>query len=161
MTAGTHSIGNILNLFLNTSASIVKKTFKCKYNPLSIGNMFCCMEYVSVILIAVGRDSNPGLPGGRQASLCRTLYFATPHPCNSVGDRGSQRDVVYLGWPIASSLMSPNAGGWGGFGGVGGHSQWVQLCTRSPNKLWRSNSIINLWSATNARQRFTLIFSLL
>jgi hypothetical protein len=25
--------------------------------------------------------------------------------------RGSQRDVVYLGWPIASSYMSPNAGG--------------------------------------------------
>jgi hypothetical protein len=25
----------------------------------------------------------------------------------------SQRDVVYLGWPIAPSYMSPNAGGWG------------------------------------------------
>jgi hypothetical protein len=24
--------------------------------------------------------------------------------------RGSQRDVVYLGWPIASSYMSPNGG---------------------------------------------------
>ncbi len=39
---------------------------------------------------------------------------------------GSQRDVVHLGWPIASSYMSPNAG-------VGvelrGLSQKVQLCT--------------------------------
>ncbi len=25
--------------------------------------------------------------------------------------KGSQRDVVYLGWPIAPSYMSPNAGG--------------------------------------------------
>ncbi len=37
--------------------------------------------------------------------------------------------------------MSLNAGG----GGVWGLSQWVQLCTRSPNKLWRSSSIINIW----------------
>ncbi len=29
-------------------------------------------------------------------------------------------------------------------GGCGGLSQWVQLCTWSPNKLWRSNSILNL-----------------
>ncbi len=43
--------------------------------------------------------------------------------------RGSQRDVVYLGWPIAPSYMSPNAGE-----GDGG---WVQLCTWRPNKLWR------------------------
>jgi hypothetical protein len=32
--------------------------------------------------------------------------------------QGSQRDVVYLGWPIAPSYMSPNAGGWGGDCGV-------------------------------------------
>ncbi len=32
-----------------------------------------------------------------------------------------------------------------GGGGVHGLSQWVQLCTWSPNKLWRSNSIFNLW----------------
>jgi hypothetical protein len=42
----------------------------------------------------------------------------------------SQRDVVYLGWPIAPSYMSPNAGG----GGLQGLNQWVQLCTWSPNK---------------------------
>jgi hypothetical protein len=29
-------------------------------------------------------------------------------------------------------------------GGVRGLSQWVQLCTWSPNKLWRSNSIFYL-----------------
>jgi hypothetical protein len=36
--------------------------------------------------------------------------------------------------------MSPNAGG----GVLRGLSQWVQLCTWSPNKLWRSNSIFDL-----------------
>ncbi len=38
--------------------------------------------------------------------------------------RGAQRDVVYLGWPIAPSYMSSNAGG-----GMRGLSQWLQLCT--------------------------------
>ncbi len=51
------------------------------------------------------------------------------------GSRGPQRDVVYLGWPIASSYMSPNAGG----GGLQCLSPWV--------KLWRSNFIFHLWAA--------------
>ncbi len=38
--------------------------------------------------------------------------------------KGLRRDVVYLGWPIAPSYMSPNAG-WG----LRGLSQWVQLYT--------------------------------
>jgi hypothetical protein len=57
----------------------------------------------------------------------------------TVSNRGSQRDVVYLGLPIAPSYMSLNAGD-----GVG----WVcangaQIC-----KLWRSNSIFNTWIQT-------------
>ncbi len=52
--------------------------------------------------------------------------------------RGSQKDVVYLGWPIAPSYMSPKC--WRG--GLWGLSQWVQLCTW---KVWRSKSIFNLW----------------
>ncbi len=57
--------------------------------------------------------------------------------------RGSQRDVVYPGWPIASSYMSPNAGG-----GVAESQQMSTAvhCTWSPNKLWRSNSVFNLCS---------------
>jgi hypothetical protein len=56
-----------------------------------------------------------------------------PHPVESMGKiRGSQKDVVYLGWPIASSYKSPNAGGGRGLQGL---SQWVQLCTWIPNKL--------------------------
>ncbi len=42
-----------------------------------------------------------------------------------VYSRGLQREVVYLGWPIAHSYMSTNAGG----GELRGLSQWVQqLC---------------------------------
>jgi hypothetical protein len=55
---------------------------------------------------------------------------------NYISTRGSQRDVVYLCWPIA-----PKCGGVG----LRGLSQWVRLCTWSPNKIWRSNSIFNLW----------------
>ncbi len=46
--------------------------------------------------------------------------------------KGSQRDVVYLDWPIALSYLSPNAGGGEGFQFL---SQWVQLYTWSTNKL--------------------------
>ncbi len=47
--------------------------------------------------------------------------------------RGSQRDVVYLGCPIATSNMSPNAGGGEGCG-VGSQpmSLYVQLCEMDP-----------------------------
>jgi hypothetical protein len=38
--------------------------------------------------------------------------------------RGLQRDVVYLGWPIAPSFRSPNAVGVGELRGL---SQWIQL----------------------------------
>ncbi len=72
--------------------------------------------------------------------------------------QGLQRDVVYLGWPIAPSNMSPNAGGARGF------IQWVRLCTWSTNKLGRSNSIFNLWSRVfccNVEDcTFTFIYSI-
>ncbi len=49
--------------------------------------------------------------------------------------KGLQRDVIYLCWPIAPSYTSPNGGGKGRGGRLQGLSQWVQLCTLSPNKL--------------------------
>jgi hypothetical protein len=55
--------------------------------------------------------------------------------------RGLQRDVVYLGWPIAPSYMSTDARE----GGVVGSQPISTAVHRSPNKLWRSNSIFNLW----------------
>jgi hypothetical protein len=59
---------------------------------------------------------------------------------------GLQRDVVYLGWPIAPSYMSPNAGG----GELQGLSQWEQLYTGALINFWRSNSIFHLWMYRSA-----------
>ncbi len=57
--------------------------------------------------------------------------------------RGLQRDVVYLCWPIASSYTSPNVGGC-----VSANEySCAHHVTWSPNKLWRSTSIFNLWNA--------------
>ncbi len=65
---------------------------------------------------------------------------------NTGSSRGLQRDVVYICWPIAPLIYEAQCGGKGGLRGL---SQWVQLCTYhvtwSPNKLWRSTSIFNLW----------------
>ncbi len=51
--------------------------------------------------------------------------------------RVSQKDVVYLGWPIAPSYMGQNA-----------TNEYSCMCTWSPNKLWRSNSIsdVMIWN---------------
>ncbi len=54
---------------------------------------------------------------------------------------GLQRDVVYLGWPIAPSYRSPNAGG----GGGGELLSLSKAVHRSPNNFWKSNSIFNPW----------------
>ncbi len=69
--------------------------------------------------------------------------------------RGLQRDVVYLSGPIGALVhyMSPNAGQRGSCGvsansEVSANDNEYTVCTavnRSPNKLWRSNSIFNLW----------------
>ncbi len=53
-------------------------------------------------------------------TIKQTTERATKH--GTVRPRGLQRDVVYLGWPIAFSYMSPNAGGWGELRGL---SKWV------------------------------------
>ncbi len=51
-----------------------------------------------------------------------------------------------LSWLTNSALVyEPKCGG----RGLWGLSQWVQLYTWSPHKLWRSNSIFNLWVHIN------------
>ncbi len=54
---------------------------------------------------------------------------------------GLQRDVVYLCWPIAPSYT----GGGGGRGVSANEYSLAHHVTKSPNKLWRSTSIFNLW----------------
>ncbi len=59
--------------------------------------------------------------------------------------RGSQRDVVYLGWPIATLVTEPKWGAWGRCGVSANEYCWAHHVTWSPNKLWRSNSVFNPW----------------
>ncbi len=62
-------------------------------------------------------------------------------------------------WLTNSALLyEPKCGGWG----LLGLSQWVQLCTWSPNKLWRSNSMFNLKPHAHRQWKTSpLTFSLL
>ncbi len=57
--------------------------------------------------------------------------------------RGLQRDVIYIGWPETNSTLvyEPKCGG---RGRVAGSQPMSTAVHRSPNKLWRSNSIFNL-----------------
>ncbi len=55
--------------------------------------------------------------------------------------QGVSKYIVYLGWPIAPSYMSPNAGG---REVVAGSQPMSTSVHRSPKKLWRCNSILNL-----------------
>ncbi len=60
--------------------------------------------------------------------LCRIWWVSFVANCDllllSSTGKGLQRDVFYLGWPMAPSYMSPNAGGRGELRGL---NQWVQL----------------------------------
>ncbi len=69
-----------------------------------------------------------GMEGGGLDSgyrNCRKNYIQVVHTVRRpMSPTGLHRDIVYLGWPIAPSYMSPNAGGGGELRGL---SQWVQL----------------------------------
>ncbi len=71
-----------------------------------------------------------------------TLFYLYQYMYSVV--RGLQRDVVSWLTNSASYIYesNPNAGGWGG---VAGSQPMTTAVHRSPNKLWRSNSIFNLW----------------
>ncbi len=55
-----------------------------------------------------------------------------------------------LSWLTNSALVyEPKCGGGGG--DAISKPMSIQLCTRRPNKVWRSNSIFNLWLCTRTR----------
>jgi hypothetical protein len=62
---------------------------------------------------------------------------------------GLQRDVVYLSW---TSYM----GGGGGCGVSANENSCAHHVTWSPNKLWRSNSICNLWCTCTLKRNLNL-----
>ncbi len=68
------------------------------------------------------------------------LIYGTLVKCRGVTKR------CRLSWLTHSALVyAPKR--WRGGGAV--VRAWVQLCTWSPNKLWRSNSIFNMWLNVN------------
>ncbi len=77
--------------------------------------------------------------------------------------RGLQGNVVYLGGPIAPSYTSPNEGGCGvgivhGFSAMSTAVQCAHHVTWSPNKLWRSNFMFNLWQWSERRGEWLSIW---
>ncbi len=62
---------------------------------------------------------------------------------STAGTRGLKRDVVYLGWTIALSYMSPNGGRRGVGYGVSANEYSYAHGTQI--NFLRSNSIFNLW----------------
>jgi hypothetical protein len=83
-------------------------------------------------------------------SLTQVQFFAESLPPT----RRLQRDVVCLCRPMASTYTSPNAGGCGGGCGVSANEySCAPHVTWSPNKLWRSTSIFNLYHKRSIRHR--------
>jgi hypothetical protein len=75
------------------------------------------------------------------------VYFAwdTVH-CSGWFYAGGHKEMSSILADTNSALVyEPKCRGLGGGGGLRVLSQWVQLCTWSPNKLWISNSIFSLW----------------
>jgi hypothetical protein len=73
-----------------------------------------------------------------QQACCKYWFHIFSYP--SCETRRLQRDVVYLGWPIADPPIWAQMRGGGG--GVVGSQP---MSTASPNKLWRSNTIFILY----------------
>ncbi len=65
-------------------------------------------------------------------------------PSFNIINRGLQGDVVYLSWPIAPLVYEPKCGG-GGCRTSANENSCAHHVTWSPNKLWRSNSLFNLF----------------
>jgi len=94
----------------------------CAYPRISFENKVVVMGRGVVLL------PSP-TPSQCQQAYARTTKhdFFRHSPC---WPEGLQRDVVYLGWPIASSYMSPNAGGVGSCG----VSANEYSCTQEPKE---------------------------
>ncbi len=98
------------------------------------------LKKISLSLLLIHTHSN------RQGSS--HLFFSN-HKIRTLHDSGLltalTKGVVYLCWPIAPSYTSPNTGGGGGCGVSANEYSCAHNVTWSPNKLWRSTSIFNLW----------------
>ncbi len=82
------------------------RCFKCSFMYLHMSGVIFC----AISLRRINTGAVPDL--NKPNCYC----FLLVSKIVSVPTRGSERDVVYLGGPIAPCYMSPNAGGGGGCG---------------------------------------------
>ncbi len=116
-------------------ARIFFESWSVRNSSSAVKDYLCTFECVSLVV-------NSTCDASLMIILLR--YMHTKKPRTNI--RGLQRDIVCL-WPIAPSYTSLNAGGIGGVAGSKPMSTAVQCAhhvTWSPNKLWRSTSIINI-----------------
>jgi hypothetical protein len=72
--------------------------------------------------------------------------------CLFWGRQGVTRRCRQSSWPIATLVNEPKCGG-GGCGVSANENSCAYHVTWSPNKLWRSNSIFNLWGQVSMYER--------
>ncbi len=93
----------------------------------------CNFICLSIIFFSLPQVSLPSYWSYRSLDL---LVFVPLPACLCVILRGSQRDVVYLSWPIAPSYeyMSPNAGARGGCGASANEYSCAQTLHMEPKQ---------------------------
>jgi hypothetical protein len=98
----------IICMFLDyLLVSLLYQFDKQPLHKLTVWSHKACNQYRNTMTLThLLLFSNLQLPVS-QSCLSRRLFSFS---------RGLPRDVVSRGWPIAPSLMSPNACGWGGCG---------------------------------------------
>ncbi len=92
-------------------------TFRCSI-PASLRHSGIRGALLNKVLTEAHR-TEPCVQNGQQTEYTYLKLCST----ETDSAKGLQRDVVYLGWPIASSYLSPTAGGRGKLRGL---NQWVQ-----------------------------------
>ncbi len=101
---------------------------------------------------------------------CSERTYHLTYTISSQLDRGAVMDAIdaqqrlHLNqWVTKRCCLSWRRRIWAQMGvgrgcGLRGLTQWVQLCTWSPDKLWRSSSIFNLWSKQTGLRFYVAVF---
>ncbi len=90
-------------------------------------DLYCCVSLEGIVLSVA-------------------LIWAAPS-CGLLNYMQGVTNRCRLSWLTNSALVCKLKLGGGG-GCLRGLSQWVQLCTWRPNKLWRTNSVLNLYMSS-------------
>ena len=155
-------------LYLSAAVIRIISRHKADYVPLTIwimqnkeGSGVCWAPTLEIwLVISVPCHPDPDrLQGGPSKKCCESGYSKsgsgsgydlTERFCTDLITAATQgvTKICRLSWLTNSTIVyEPYAGG-----GLRGLSQWAQLCTRSPNKLWRSTVIPYFIYGSNAYQ---------